>query len=195
MYRNTHRFVPFILALVAVMGATQAHAQATANGPYYATPSWDQKLQCDTPSTCPRFIVLANWNNEAVLDRETGLVWQRSPATDKYALAFSIYVCAATTTGGRQGWRLPRADELMSLGDPANTSTSGPHLPGGHPFFNVSGFDPYWVIDHTPADFPDSAMVVVFNLFGAGASLVNGQPFSSSFLRWCVRGPAGAGTR
>jgi hypothetical protein len=25
-----------------------ADAQTTANGPYYATPSWDQKLQCDT---------------------------------------------------------------------------------------------------------------------------------------------------
>ena len=54
---------------VVAFGIDAATAQTTANGPYYATPSWDQKLQCDTPATCPRFIVLANWNSEAVLDR------------------------------------------------------------------------------------------------------------------------------
>jgi len=59
------------LALTIVL----AHAQTTSNGPYYATPSWDQKLQCDTQATCPRFIVLSNWGGAAVLDRETGLVW------------------------------------------------------------------------------------------------------------------------
>jgi len=32
------------------------------------------ELQCNTVSTCPRFVVLANWDSEAVLDRETGLV-------------------------------------------------------------------------------------------------------------------------
>src|SRR5213592_884355 len=45
-------------------------------GPYYATPSWDQKLVY-----FQRFICLTDWNNEAVLDRETGLVWQRAPFT------------------------------------------------------------------------------------------------------------------
>ena len=72
-----------ILGCVAVgtlvLASGPAQAQTTANGPYYATPSWDQKLQCDTLTTCPRFIVLSNWNSEAVLDRETGLVWERSP--------------------------------------------------------------------------------------------------------------------
>ena len=62
-------------ALSLVSGA--ASAQTTANGPYYGMPSWDQKLQCDSVSTCPRFLVLANWNSEAVLDRETGLVWAK----------------------------------------------------------------------------------------------------------------------
>ncbi len=51
------------IAVAVVSGPTAA--QTTANGPYYATPSWDQKLQCDTPATCPRFVVLSNWNNEA----------------------------------------------------------------------------------------------------------------------------------
>ena len=48
----------------------------TSNGPYYAMPAWDQKLPAST-----RFVVLLDWNSEAVLDRNTGLVWEKSPAT------------------------------------------------------------------------------------------------------------------
>ena len=59
---------------LATFAVTPAHAQTTANGPYYAMPSWDQQLPAST-----RFIVLSNWNSEAVLDRETGLVWERAP--------------------------------------------------------------------------------------------------------------------
>ena len=63
--------------LILTTPATQALADQA--GPYYATPSWDQKIQCDAQATCPRFVVLSNWNSEAVLDRETGLVWEKSP--------------------------------------------------------------------------------------------------------------------
>ncbi len=64
-----------VLALVA--GTTGlAGAQ---NGPYYALPSWDQTLACATTSNCPRFILVMG--GVAVLDRETGLVWERSPGS------------------------------------------------------------------------------------------------------------------
>ena len=39
-----------ILGTLALTTAL-AHAQTISNGPYYATPSWDQKLQCDTSAT------------------------------------------------------------------------------------------------------------------------------------------------
>src|SRR5512135_1444285 len=45
----------------------------------YSTNSWSKKLPCDSTTNCPRFEVLADFNNEAVLDKETGLVWERSP--------------------------------------------------------------------------------------------------------------------
>jgi hypothetical protein len=55
--------------LTAAFLTTDPARAIEGNGPYYPTPSWDQKLPAAT-----RFVVLTNWNREAVLDRETGLV-------------------------------------------------------------------------------------------------------------------------
>ena len=99
-------------AIAAAPATTFAQVSTTANGPYYATPSWDQKL------TTNRFVILANWNNEAVLDRETGVVWQRSPITFDNDLSYAAWTCHLASTGGRRGWRLPRAEELASLLEP-----------------------------------------------------------------------------
>lgn len=111
--------------------ATPLRAQTTAAGPYYATPSWDQTLPAST-----RFIVLSNFGNQAVLDRETGLVWQRAANAAKNFLNASLN-CQQSLTGGRAGWRLPTQSELGSLVDPS--ATVGPPFPAGHPF---TGFDP-----------------------------------------------------
>lgn len=70
--RYTQVLVSGIFAALAVSPAV---AQTTGNGPYYATPSWDQTLPSNT-----RFIVLSNFGGQAVLDRETGLVWEKSPS-------------------------------------------------------------------------------------------------------------------
>ena len=72
--------------------------------------------------------------NEAILDRETGLVWQRD--TDPIPRNFidaQIY-CYQALIGGRKGWRLPTIDELATLVDPTK---SDPALPDGHLFTNV----------------------------------------------------------
>src|SRR5207302_9186480 len=107
--------VLFLAMVLVTPGPAQA---ANSNGPYYATPSWDQQLQCDTTATCPRFIVLSNWSSEAVLDRETGLVWEQSPATTTNTWSNARFHCTSLTTGGRKGWRLPSVHELASLVDP-----------------------------------------------------------------------------
>src|SRR5262249_23712454 len=116
------------LAIGAIASPT-AFAQTTAPGPYYATPSWDQTLACPTPTSCPRFIVLSNRNSDAVLDRETGLVWEKSPSStplpweDPNAPVNAATHCNQLKVGNRAGWRLPTVQELATLidFDPANT--------------------------------------------------------------------------
>src|SRR5512140_126433 len=91
-----------VLTVAVACMATTALAQTTANGPYYATPSWDQTLPSST-----RFVVLSNLNNAAVLDRETGLVWERSPSAARVPVwADAVNDCYARIIGGRKGWRL-----------------------------------------------------------------------------------------
>src|SRR4249920_1124741 len=114
MKRGFAETLALIGAGLAALVALPTHAQTTGVGPYYATPSWDQTLPAAT-----RFIVLSNFNSEAVLDRETGLVWQQNPfrAGNTWAAAMQDldFGCIAKTTGGRSGWRLPRLEELQSL--------------------------------------------------------------------------------
>src|SRR5262245_31621460 len=119
--------------MLATYAFAPVHAQTTAPGPYYATPSWDQTL----PSTT-RFVVLSNMNSQAVLDRETGFVWERTPSTDPRSWGGALQFCITRTTGGRMGWRLPSIHELRSLADPSNFR-GDPDLPAGHPFIGITG--------------------------------------------------------
>ena len=173
-----------ISALVAstllALGAT-ASAQTVANGPYYATPSWDQTLPVNT-----RFIVLANMNQEAVLDRETGLVWERSPDATPHTYYSGAFTCMGKTVGGRKGWRLPAMAEMMSLVD-VTIPFPGPALPAGHPFINVQGTG-YWT---SWAD-PSGARMAMLMTFG-GLSTIN--PPESERPVWCVRGAPTSGTQ
>lgn len=167
------------LAMVA-FPTSPAEAQGTAPGPYYPTPSWDQKLP---PTT--RFTVLANWSRAAVLDRETGLVWERSPSagTTHFSWFGALEYCSSVTLGNRMGWRLPSLQELASLVDPS-VPGPGPALPSGHPFQNVESAG-YWSAT-THAQFPEWARVVSFY----DGSVVNGTKDGLGYA-WCVRGGQG----
>jgi hypothetical protein len=172
---------------LAIGFAGSVLAQTTANGPYYATPSWDQTLPVST-----RFIVLSNFGNAAVLDRETGLVWERSPSTSPLTLNNANKHCQELALGGRFGWRLPKTDELFSLLDPTQVSLGGPNaaLPLGHPFQNVSG-GAYWAMDRAPPPFNNAAQIIIVFLDEAGVNYTD-----STDLRnlWCVRGAGGSPT-
>jgi hypothetical protein len=141
--------------------------------------SWEDKF----PNAGQRFKVLTEFTGAAVLDKETQLVWERSPDTTAqpwfdFSSSFARLFCANKTVGGRKGWRLPSFPELASLIDPANIN---PALPAGHPFTNVQS-SPYWSATTFP-DFPSIAWVVNFN----NGDVTLGGTSNTAFV-WCVRG-------
>jgi len=152
--------------------------------------SWDNQI--NNPN---RFNVLVEFNNEAVLDKETQLVWERSPGdtdrdgdvdlNDRRTWANARVICAhQRTVGGRKGWRLPSFAELASLVDPS-VAIPGPLLPSGHPFRNVQQIS-YWSAT-TNADSPTAAWGVSF---GDGDVAFS---FKTEILFvWCVRGEMNA---
>jgi len=174
----------------------QPAGAATAAGPYYANPSWDQQLPAST-----RFVVLSNWidaahpsGGAAVLDRETGLVWEQSPSTAVFTWGQAQFHCnggdlispsrPGVRAGNRLGWRLPTLQELASLADPS-VAFPGPALPAGHPFTNVqSSF--YWSAT-TRSDANSEALGVFFD--SSDVSAFTKDAFA--FVAWCVRGGQG----
>ncbi len=81
-------------------------------------------------------------SDDVVLDKETGLVWERSPSPNKQqSWDAAIVYSYGKALAGRKGWRLPTIEELLSLVDPTNTN---PTLPAGHPFLNVQTDYFYW---------------------------------------------------
>jgi hypothetical protein len=175
----------FVTALSSflVLAGGPARAQTTAVGPYLATPAWDQKLQCDTLTTCLRFIVLSNWNSEAVLDRETGLVWERSPGVTPVLYNGARFLCSGTKVGNRMGWRLPTLHELTSLIDPSVS-----FLPAGHPFSNVQPAE-YWSVT---ANVLLPGFGFVFEFFGTNEVFNRKRDTVEKAHVWCVRGGQGA---
>jgi hypothetical protein len=168
------------VATIAILASGALAAQTFSNGPYYAVPSWDQSI----PSA-QRFIVLSNFNNQAVLDRETGLVWERSPSGSASWNQIS-FSCLQTTTGNRTGWRAPTVSELSSLLD---LTQSNPALPAGNPFQQVmSNHDgQYWSANPSigPANF---SWFVTFAVPPSGFSHISIGAQSGSGGIWCVRG-------
>jgi hypothetical protein len=173
------------LALCVGAALTHSQAQAAGKGPYYAEPAWDQKIE-----PAQRFLVMTDWNSEAVLDRETGLVWEKTPTATPVENPTSWLnarlTCANKSVGGRKGWRLPSMPELASLVDP--TVTPAPTLPPGHPFTNVQSAS-YWSAtansDVSIGGVPAYAWGVTFD---GGVVFSTGKTGIDIFRAWCVRG-------
>ena len=165
-----------ILEQFAAMQAQLTAIQAQLNG---VPPAWYQILPADQ-----RFVsVLAN--GDGVLDKETGLVWQKAPTTDTLEWINAHRYCNSVSTGRRLGWRLPTIQELSSLLD---RTQSSPALPSGHPFLQVSSLtNGYW-----SATLDNSAANTAWGVFFAGTGNVfHGQAISNPINVWCVRGGQG----
>jgi hypothetical protein len=173
--------VGLMSVVFAALAVIPAAAQTVANGPYYATPSWDQTLPSST-----RFIVLSNMGSNAVLDRETGLVWEKSPNIIPKTWLEAQNHCNTLSLGNRKGWRLPTLQELASLIDPSVPSP-GPTLPAGHPYTNVqSSIFGYWSAT-TDVTFSGFAWVVSFR----NSDVAHNTKSSLNSFVWCVRGGQG----
>ncbi|MBW7897310.1 MAG: DUF1566 domain-containing protein [Candidatus Brocadiaceae bacterium] len=139
------------------------------------TDAWYQKI---TKATKRFKIVL---DGAAVLDKETGLVWEKSPDTTARTWADAIYYAYNNNVGGRKGWRLPTVEELASLVDPTR---SNPALPIGHPFTNVQS-DYYWSSTTLVTNTSNAWLVSFYN------GNVNTTDKTYNNYVWCVRGGHG----
>jgi hypothetical protein len=149
--------------------APYAVRAATADSLTSAT--WSQILPA-----AERFVVVMG--DAAVLDKETGLVWERDTVSSLRNWNDAIYYCYASNLGGRKGWRLPSVEELSSLIDPAQNN---PALPAGHPFTNVHAS--YYWSSTTYAGNPGGAWSVGFS----GGGVNDYDKYDSLYVR-CVRG-------
>ncbi len=138
-----------------------------------SAPTWHQLLTTD------RFQLVMN--DEAVLDRETGLVWDRSPSTTDGGWTLACELCYKRKVGGRYGWRLPTAEELSSLVD---SDASAPKLPTGHPFTNVQS-DSYWTITTV------SWKTTYGYCMQFTTGVLDSREKEASLYHWCVRGGKG----
>jgi hypothetical protein len=180
--------IRFLLAAGVVVlilaGAQRASGQVVLAGPYYPTPSWDQTFPTET-----RWGVLANFSQQAVLDRETGLVWEQNPnlATLR-TWAEAIDACHGRVTGGRWGWRLPTVEELTSI-----MTRVGPVYAPPSPPFAPSPFGPMtlWASTTSPLD-STQAYEWTNSPSGGGGFSLSKHDKTMLHSAWCVRGGSGA---
>ena len=128
-----------------------------------------------------RFVIMPTYNNEVVLDKETGLVWELAPQAAPFTWNEARMLCATRETGGQKGWRLPAPSEMRSLVGPA-VDAPGPNLPPGHPFLNVQQTS-YWTV------VPEANQPTYAKYLDAFLGNVLSLTKIYTFPVWCVRGP------
>jgi hypothetical protein len=163
-----------VLAATKAASAEAERAKSAGNEDIQ-TMQWDKAMPASQ-----RFVVLTAFNNDAVLDKETGLVWEKSPQSAAVSLPNARLACANKAVGGRKGWRVPALPELASLVDPS-VASPGPALPSGHPFAGVQSAN-YWSAS-AHVDNPTLTWGVGFS---NGAALGVSKAFDQRV--WCVRG-------
>jgi hypothetical protein len=162
-----------LLFVIPVLGKPALFAATLDDIP----PAWGQSL----PGAARFKLVMGS---TAVLDKETGLVWERSPDTATRNWTASVYYCFGKQVGRRKGWRLPAFEELMSLVDFGIDVGSAPRLPAGHPFKNVQP-SYYWSATTDVVD-PQEAWIVGIGNGGGGPNRKTGTIYT-----WCVRAGRG----
>lgn len=148
-------------------------------------PSWNTTLSSSGGCTSQRFSCVMG--NGAVLDNETGLVWEKAPAFAAFTDSWFNFetLCTSNSTGGRLGWRMPTAEEMLSLKDP-NAFPDG--LPPGHPFTGL-GNATFWTATSDPLNEDNARYVNMSPLGSSEQTAYKGTTNVAS--AWCVRGGSG----
>jgi hypothetical protein len=170
---TTRRRLHVATALVALTAmaslATSVHAGSV--------PTWDTEV-----GGSGRFKVLGAFGGQAVLDKETGLVWEKALSPLAVPFSGAVFACATLEIGKRRGWRLPTGEELASLMDLSQTN---PPIAAANPFENLAA-DPdtfYWTATPSPI-LANAKLAWSF----AGTGSVADAPLTLPVRRWCVRG-------
>jgi hypothetical protein len=142
-------------------------------------PAWSRLLSADGGCESQRFECVMG--DLAVLDRETGLVWERAPGLYSAPGSWEAGTrqCAARQTGGRLGWRPPSVAEGISLVDPGLAD-----LPAGHPFQIAPAVESVFFVTQTAEN-------ATFGSFfsRSGSVIAASKSNIATHGLWCVRGP------
>lgn len=139
-------------------------------------------------ATNPRFAIYdpstpGDQTDDVVLDKETGLVWERYPHSVHSSWSDACASCYNLELAGRKGWRLPSVEELTSLVD-MNGDGTGCKLPSGHPFIIYPG--PFFSKNKVEDPFTGGVW-----LLELGWGVVIPVPEGGNEAVWCVRGGQG----
>ncbi len=150
------------------------------------TPSWSLRLASDDatgPDNCNSTRFECVLGDAAVLDKETGLVWQMTPSSSTANSWFgALFTCNASLqgiSGLRGGWHLPTIEEFSTL--LAFSSTA--------PFANVSQTDEYWTSTTDPFDTTKALTRIIGTM-----TIVERAKNTVGARVWCVRGGATPGS-
>ena len=120
----------------------------------------------------------------AVLDKNTGLVWEQAPDTTRRSWFDAASYCVNKDVGGTRGWRLPSVAELTSLIDP---SLAAPFVPAS--VFTGVQSDAYWsasTVYVTPTFAWDVLFLTANNIDGYVGNVL--KTVNNADYAWCVRG-------
>jgi hypothetical protein len=144
-------------------------------------PSWHSSLSTQGACQSERWDCVIKGN--AVLDRETGLVWQQDSLVNADELNWydSLAICRTLNLEGKLGWRVPTIEEFFTLLDNFSQPPDPPFTAGVNPR--------YWTASTDPAN----AANALYWSFTAGSifpGAKSGVPATGIGV-WCVRGPGG----
>ncbi len=143
--------------------------------------SWSRLLSSTGGCASDRFDCVLE-GDSAVLDRETGIVWERTPSENTLDWDTAFTACRDRNVGGRRGWRAPTVAELQSLLD----ETTADGLPVDHPFVYAGPNVTFWSSARDTAS-PAGRSLRVSIDDGTAVNDLN----ETAHRVWCVRGPGG----